>query len=95
MDPDARNDNGDTALHLAAEQGNFLSLRELVRHGADLSIENNNGETAADCANRQGKNAACKFLLSAEDGHGFAEVEEIPLAEVVSAPYATTRKQLG
>ncbi|KAF8258295.1 hypothetical protein EI94DRAFT_1623211 [Lactarius quietus] len=40
-DVDARDDNGSSLLHLAAEQGKFMSVRWLLNHGAGSLVQNN------------------------------------------------------
>lgn len=42
-----RNNDGDTALHIAAREGNFEIAYALLNIGADTGIANNSGETAA------------------------------------------------
>ena len=37
--------NGETILHLTAEWGNTEILRELIRHGADLELQDKDGHT--------------------------------------------------
>lgn len=43
-----KNKEGNTALHLAATEGNYLGLQILIDAGADISIKNKSGETALD-----------------------------------------------
>ncbi|XP_035664543.1 uncharacterized protein LOC118408036 [Branchiostoma floridae] len=45
-DPNARDENGNTPLHAAANGDNLLCVLELLKAGADSSIRNNGGETA-------------------------------------------------
>ena len=51
-DVDAKNDDGDTALHLASRAGDMTTARTLLEKGADIAIENNSGETALDAVLR-------------------------------------------
>ena len=46
---DGRRNNGDTALHLAAQYGNIELLSALLENGADLNCENIVGSTPLDC----------------------------------------------
>jgi len=51
---EASDEQGNTALHIAAA-GNYLGCaRQLLRHGMDVGIENVNGETALQVAVRSG-----------------------------------------
>lgn len=45
-----QDDNGDTALHLAAKHSLMTMLTTIVDSGADPSIKNNKGETPGDIA---------------------------------------------
>ena len=49
-----RVDDGCTALHLAAYSGAAGCVRLLLQAGADASLVNRYGETAAECASKQG-----------------------------------------
>jgi ankyrin repeat protein len=40
----------DTVLHIAAQRGNAEIIKLLVKHGADVSIKNREGKTAAELA---------------------------------------------
>lgn len=42
--------DGCTALHLAADNGNFEATRWLVYQGVDTNVKNNKGLTALDLA---------------------------------------------
>jgi ankyrin repeat protein len=53
---------GQTALHLAAASGHLRSVEELVRCGADITIQDHSGKTPADKASEMG-NSAVKAVL--------------------------------
>lgn len=53
-DVNARNANGDTALHMALRGGNENVARLLIKKGADYEIANNKGQTPADIAVEKG-----------------------------------------
>ena len=55
---DCVNKTGDSALHLAAINGNAAMLRLLLEAGADRSATNANGLTAQQLANKPGAVAA-------------------------------------
>lgn len=46
-------ENGNTPLHRAAEGGFVKHAEEYLRHGADVNIRNNRGETPLDIASRR------------------------------------------
>eukprot|EP01083_Nonionella_stella_P293586 998490_1 len=47
----AKNKDGDTALHLAADFDDIKSVKILIKYGMDINITNNNYETALNIAN--------------------------------------------
>ena len=57
-------DQGSSALHLAAVVGDRGSVRELVRHGADVRLRDGAGRTAADIAEARGDGALARLLRS-------------------------------
>jgi uncharacterized protein len=50
VDVNTQNEDGDTALHIAALFKKFDCLKTLLRAGADVHAQNNRGETALHCA---------------------------------------------
>merc|ERR1711907_196746 len=60
-----RVDDGCSALHLAAYSGSAGCVRLLLKAGADTSLVNRYGETAADCAVKQGHVMLSKFIAHA------------------------------
>ena len=48
VDANAKNINGDTALHLAARAGNVMVAQVLLKKGADTTIMNKGEETVLD-----------------------------------------------
>jgi hypothetical protein len=57
-------DNTETALHLAAQNGNEPIAKLLLNHGADLAVVDEQGKTAIDYAEENGHDAIV-FLLKA------------------------------
>lgn len=53
MDPNAQDNEGETALHWAASVGNAWAVRMLMRHGANPMIENHRGDNPLDLAQAQ------------------------------------------
>lgn len=47
-DINARDENGDTVLHLACRRGRLPLIRLLLYHGADVNAKNNDGKTPLD-----------------------------------------------
>jgi ankyrin repeat protein len=56
-----RNNDGDTALHVAKK---FSIVHQLVRFGGDHQIQNEGGKTASDLAESQGRQNIARYLLS-------------------------------
>ena len=63
-DVNKQDENGWTALILAADRGHFDVVTLLVEHGADLTMKDNYGETAAMHAKRNGYNDVASYLDS-------------------------------
>ncbi|XP_017865490.1 PREDICTED: uncharacterized protein LOC108615489 [Drosophila arizonae] len=59
------NNEGLTALHLAAQKGHNQSSRELLMAGADPDVQNKYGDTALHTACRYGHAGVTRILLSA------------------------------
>jgi ankyrin repeat protein len=50
-DVNARDAEGNTALHNAASRGDNAMILYLVSRGADITVQNRNGQTVTDMAN--------------------------------------------
>jgi len=61
-DLDLRQEDGATALHIAAASGDLEIVRLLISHGADRSAEDRNGSTAMDIATAAGHTAIADYL---------------------------------
>ena len=61
---DAVDENGQTALHRAALDGNGDAIYNLIRLGADPNIQDNNGDTAMILAIKSGHQDPVRYLLS-------------------------------
>ena len=55
-------DNGRTALHLAAYNGRLAIATRLLEGGADLTLRNKDGETALDYARSEGESEVVALL---------------------------------
>jgi ankyrin repeat protein len=64
-DPTIQDNEGNTALHLAARNGNGIILQALRAHNADISAVNNNGDTPLHMAIRTGRATIVRQLLEA------------------------------
>ncbi|CAH0555430.1 unnamed protein product [Brassicogethes aeneus] len=62
---DDKDDNGGTALILAATKGRSNFVSKLLAHGADPNIEDNDGWTALLCASKEGHLDIVRQLLDA------------------------------
>ncbi|XP_011053650.1 PREDICTED: kinase D-interacting substrate of 220 kDa isoform X1 [Acromyrmex echinatior] len=60
---DDRDENGSTALILAATKGKIHFVRELINHGADVNAEDADNWTALLCAAKEGYTEICLELL--------------------------------
>jgi ankyrin repeat protein len=65
VDPDLREENGSTALHIAALGGNEPMVRLLVDHGADVAAKTAMGFTPAEVADAARHPALAAWLESA------------------------------
>ena len=62
-DIDHRTMSGQTALHLAIEAGNILTVDTLLRNGADVNVVDENGESPLFIAARIGSDAILEKLV--------------------------------
>jgi len=61
----ARNNQGETALMVAAQKGKIKAINTLIEAGADMEATNSAGETALMMASHKGKIEAIKTLIKA------------------------------
>jgi len=61
-DPNARNSDGSTPLHLARQAGTVEDLQLLLKYGADVEAVDGAGRTAFQVASGRGRNEITKFL---------------------------------
>ena len=64
----ARNEWGDTALHLAAEAGNSEICHMLKAAGASVTVRNNRGETCLHRSSVGGHVEACRTIVGRSGG---------------------------
>lgn len=50
QDVNQQDKDGNTLLHKAVEEGDLMRVRELIRKGADVKLENKNGQTPLSIA---------------------------------------------
>jgi ankyrin repeat protein len=62
-------DDGSTALHLAASFDRLDAVKALVRHGADITLKNAKGFTAAELAFRNKFADVSAYLASVATAH--------------------------
>ena len=70
-DLDLQNNNGETAIMIAAAQGHYKCVEELAHLGADLSLKNNAQLTAIEIAGQNGEEDIVLFLT------GFVKFEPL------------------
>src|SRR5215510_4667395 len=63
-DVNARDEQGNTGVINAAENGSVHIIRLLCRYGADIDIANSDGDRAIDIAKYRGHDAVVAFLRS-------------------------------
>lgn len=80
----ARNKQGESALHLAAEKGHLNIIRELVASGADLEAQNRYGGTPLSEAVANAKETAITLLLELGANPDGAGSSQLPLGIAVS-----------
>ncbi|XP_025154108.1 kinase D-interacting substrate of 220 kDa B isoform X1 [Harpegnathos saltator] len=83
---DDRDENGSTALILAATKGKIQFVRVLINHGADVNAEDGDNWTALLCAAREGHTEICLELLE----HG-ADLEHRDMGGWTALMWATYR----
>jgi ankyrin repeat protein len=64
-DPNARQQEGWTALHGAAHNGDAETVEALLLHGADPALRHEGGKRAADLAGEAGHDALARRLEAA------------------------------
>mmetsp|Transcript_2205 Transcript_2205/g.4956 ORF Transcript_2205/g.4956 Transcript_2205/m.4956 type:complete len:289 (-) Transcript_2205:400-1266(-) len=73
-------DGGETALHLAAEEGHVDALRLLLEHGAAVSAQSSEGWTALHCAGQSESAEAVALLIAhGADLHAKTRIGATPL----------------
>ena len=72
----AANEDGDTALHLAAFHGFKTVVRFLVSQGANLDVKNERGETPLERAMRNGAPARMSRSTGGRHGHKHGGLNE-------------------
>lgn len=82
--PNARNNNGDTPLHLAASANSFTLVKLLVSKGADVNAKGQYGSTALHSAAFYGNKEMAEFLISkGANVNAKGQSDETPLFEGV------------
>ncbi|XP_017763227.1 PREDICTED: kinase D-interacting substrate of 220 kDa isoform X5 [Eufriesea mexicana] len=81
---DDRDENGSTAIILAATKGKIHFVRELINHGADVNAEDGDNWTALLCAAKEGYTDVCLELLE----HG-ADLEHRDMGGWTALMWAT------
>ncbi|KAF8432857.1 ankyrin repeat-containing domain protein [Terfezia claveryi] len=96
---EARTKRDETALVLAAQQGNVKALKILIDNGANLDTLTKCGETALDCAGAAGFMDICKLLIDSGADIGkskrFCRLQRLRLqAEQIQQQQASVPQQI-
>ncbi|XP_067270712.1 synphilin-1 isoform X2 [Pseudorasbora parva] len=63
---DELDQNGNTAVHVAAQFGHLGCLQTLVEYGSNVTVQNQQGERPSQCAERQGHSTCSRYLVVVE-----------------------------
>lgn len=66
-DPQAKNEQGNTALHIAAAAGKEQTVKVLINHHARIAYRNNKGKTPRQHAAEAGKSNTARLIAIAEN----------------------------
>ncbi|XP_029295620.1 synphilin-1 [Cottoperca gobio] len=58
--------NGNTAVHVAAQYGHLTCIQTLVEYGSNVTVQNQQGERASQSAERQGHTTCARYLVVVE-----------------------------
>ncbi|MCJ8735025.1 hypothetical protein PDJAM_G00242220 [Pangasius djambal] len=58
--------NGNSAVHVAAQYGHLGCLQTLVEYGSNVTVQNQQGERPSQCAERQGHTTCARYLVVVE-----------------------------
>ncbi len=90
-----RDNEGNTALHLAARNGNNSILQVLLAHGADINVQNRQGNTALHLVTQAGNGALIQQLLRAGARTAIRNADGNTMYQLIDRhPDETTRDEL-
>ncbi|KAJ4922466.1 hypothetical protein JOQ06_019561 [Pogonophryne albipinna] len=58
--------NGNSAVHVAAQHGHLTCIQTLVEYGSNVTFQNQQGERASQSAERQGHTTCARYLVVVE-----------------------------
>ncbi|CAJ1069658.1 synphilin-1 isoform X1 [Xyrichtys novacula] len=58
--------NGNTAVHIAAQYGHLTCIQTLVEYGSNVTVQNQQGERPSQSAERQGHTTCARYLVVVE-----------------------------
>ncbi|KAK9971180.1 hypothetical protein ABG768_027069 [Culter alburnus] len=58
--------NGNSAVHVAAQYGHLSCVQTLVEYGSNVTVQNQQGERPSQCAERQGHSTCSRYLVVVE-----------------------------
>jgi len=91
IDLDLQTDEGWTALHLAAEKGHPEVVELLVRHGADVHIQDKGGEVAVEYAHSP-KIAEVIIASASPENKEIGKHKEVPPVETICNQHISSSK---
>ncbi|KAG6551313.1 hypothetical protein Mapa_007099 [Marchantia paleacea] len=75
---DVKDDNGNTALMIAAEEGHTSTMQILLEHGADFKTYNHKGFNCVHEASSKGSSGVLKLLFEEDGDHGYFDGRSVP-----------------
>ena len=76
-----RNNNGDSALMIAAKEGNYYAFKALIEAGAETDIKNNDGDSVFEIAEKKRKKTIHNYLKKNFDKKEIIQTGGAPLSE--------------
>ncbi|XP_051949901.1 synphilin-1-like [Xyrauchen texanus] len=58
--------NGNTAVHVAAQYGHLTCVQTLVEYGSNVTVQNHQSERPSQCAEHQGHSTCSRYLVVVE-----------------------------
>ena len=85
--------DGETALHTACRLGSMECVKELLAHGADTTVKDNNGKTPLDVAKRSKNQSIIDLVMEHEKRSEKSLMDSIQSVQIVSELTSTIKAQ--